>query len=308
MTAIGVVGSLNTELILGPLSGFPPWGNQRFVDEIEMRSAGSAACVALPLHALGLTATVIGSVGDDNSGGAIVRRLADHGLTAEGVKVVPGASTGVCVSFFDKDGERAYVSALGAVASTNLRSVQNALPADAHAVLLTGLFVLTGLGPAGACELFRRLPSEATRYLDTGWDPKGWSPVTLHEIRRLLEVTDVFLPNASEARAITGEDVIERAARKLREMGPRTIIVKCDRDGAAGCFGDDFIEDPGFPVDVRDSTAAGEAFNAGVLYADHEGFDPPRTLRFANAVAAAFLRNKGRYASLDEVIRLIDQS
>ena len=74
-----------------------------------------------------------------------------------------------------------------------------------------------------------------------------------------------------------------------------------------GAVGDEFVEDPGFPTDVRDTTAAGEAFNAGVLYAMREGLDPARTLRFANAVASLFLEKKGEYGTLSEVRKLTHQ-
>ena len=308
MRDICIIGSLNTEIILGPAEDLPAWGSQILVSECERRSAGSAACVALPLAALGVQSAILASVGDDDAGRAILERLRESGLATDSIRIVKTVPTGICISIFAKDGERLYVSSLGAIHSTTRETLDAARLRESDVVLLTGLFVLPGLGLSDAATWFEQLKRAGkTTCLDTGWDSTGWNQETIEGVRRLLKSTDVFLPNALEARTITGKHPIADAARTLREMGPRTVIVKCDRDGAVGWFDNDFLEDPGFPTRAHDTTAAGEAFNAGVLYALREGFDPTRTLSFANAVAATFLARKGGYGTLPEVCRLIEE-
>jgi len=308
MSNICIIGSLNTEIILGPAVALPEWGNQILVNECDTRAAGSAMCVAMPLAALGVKSDVVGSVGDDDAGRAIIKRLAKNGLAVEGVRIVKDRPTGICVSIFAQDGERLYVSSLGAITATTPRSVHGPCLARAGIVLVTGLFVLPGLTIDSLTTLFRELRErEKTRCLDTGWDPGGWTHETVDAMRNLLAMTDVFLPNDVEARAITGARSDRDAARALRAMGPGTVIVKRGPKGALGVFDDELVEDLGFPAGVRDTTAAGEAFNAGVLYAIHEGLDPARTLRLANAVASLFLEKKGEYGTPAEVRRLTQQ-
>lgn len=308
MKSICIVGSLNTELILGPADALPAWGNQILVKECDTRAAGSAMCVAMPLAALGVASDVVGTVGDDDAGRAIIRRLAEKGLDVGGVRIVKDRPTGTCVSIFAEDGERLYVSSLGAIAATTRRSIDGPCLRRADLVLVTGVFVLPGLTLDALTALFRELRAKGTiACLDTGWASAGWTHETIHRMRALLAATDVFLPNDVEARAITGTDSDSDAARALRAMGPGTVIVKRGPQGALGIFGDELFEDPGFPTDVRDTTAAGEAFSAGVLYAMREGLDPARTLRFANAVASVFLKNKGAYGTLEEVRALAQQ-
>ena len=308
MSKICIVGSLNTEVLLGPVDALPRWGTQVLVEECDRRAAGSAVCAALPLAALGVQSTIVGCVGDDAAGRAVIQRIKARGLPVDAIHIVADAPTGICVSVFRRDGERAYVSALGALEKTTCLTVEKGCPQDADTVLLTGLFVLPGMRLHELAALFGRLKDAGkTTCLDTGWDTGGWGDDTLEGIRRVLAHTHVFLPNADEARAITGESTVRRAVQKLRAAGPQTVIVKQDRKGASGLFGDEFVEDPGFPTEVRDTTAAGEAFNAGVLYAMQEGFDAQQTLRFANAVASIFLKNKGQYGSLAQVQQLMAQ-
>lgn len=308
MKNICIIGSLNTELILGPADALPAWGSQVLVTEYDTRSAGSAMCVAMPLAALGVKSDVIGSIGDDDPGRAVTRRLANSGLSVDGVRIVKNRPTGICVSIFAEDGERLYVSSLGAITATTQRSIDGPSLLRADLVLVTGLFVLPGLALQGLTSLFSELHAAGkTRCLDTGWDSDGWTHETIDGMRGLLAMTDVFLPNNVEARAITGAKSDADAAQALRAMGPETVIVKCGREGALGIFGDELVEHRGFPTDVRDTTAAGEAFNAGVLYAMREGLDPAHTLRLANAVASLFLKNKGAYGTLEEVLRLTQE-
>ena len=309
MSRICIIGSLNTEVLLGPAAGIPSWGSQLLVEEGVSRAAGSAVCAALPLKNLGVAGTVVGTVGDDPAGAAILQRMGDHGLSTKAIETVRGLPTGMCVSVFRDDAERLYISSLGAILGTTRSMIERVLPCDAGIVLLTGLFVLPGLGLTDAASLFRQFQEDGrTVCLDTGWDSGDWRKETLEALRLLLCVTDVFLPNTPEAFAITGKRSADEAARTLRAMGPRTVIVKRGREGALGVFDDRLVEHGGFPAEVRDTTAAGEAFNAGVLYAMQEGFDPESTLSFANAVASLFLTNRGEPATLTDVYRLCERA
>ncbi|MFH0965447.1 MAG: PfkB family carbohydrate kinase [Planctomycetota bacterium] len=299
MNEIVIIGTLNTEVILGPLRKLPSWGRQVLTRELDIRYAGSAVCVALPLRAMGLASLVVGTVGDDEPGRAIVRRLAEHRLPIAGVRVVKRLPTGACVSFFRPDGERKYVSSLGAIRALSPSTIRKALPSSARIVLVTGLFLLPGLPLDEVARLFRQWRRRGiTTCLDTGWDPEGWKRGTLSALGRILSVTDVFLPNLAEAGAITGERRGERAARALAALGPATVIIKLGRRGAVGLFDGRFLAHRGFPRDVRDTTAAGEAFNAAVLLALRKGLCPEETLRFANLVASTFLAHEGRTAHL----------
>ena len=301
---ISVIGTLNTEVILGPAASLPEWGKQICVPELERRYRGSAPSVALPLTRLGLDAVVVGTVGDDEAGRLIREGLRGNGLSTDGVEIVRQTATGICVSIFRPDGERLYVSSLGAIAALNEETLTERMwpiLSTSDLVLLTGLFLLPGLGPEGALGCFTKLREKGIRTaLDVGWDTAGWRPERVEAVRHLLAQTDVFLPNLLEAKAIASGNTPEEMATRLSQMGPREVVVKMGRDGAAATAGATFFRDTGFPRDVRDTTAAGEAFNAGYVYGYANGLSPRESLRLGNATASLFLAN-GTYPSLEEV-------
>ena len=82
-------------------------------------------------------------------------------------------------------------------------------------------------------------------------------------------------------------------------MGPRDVVIKMGRDGGAVFTEGRLVRDAGFPRDVRDTTAAGEAFNAGYLFGRCRGLSPSDSLRLANATASLFLVSR-KYPSLAE--------
>jgi len=79
-----------------------------------------------------------------------------------------------------------------------------------------------------------------------------------------IRTVDAVLLNDAEVRALTGEPNTVRAARKLRQLGPRFVVVKRGEYGAA-LFGEEgFFGMPGYPLEtVVDPTGAGDSFAGG---------------------------------------------
>jgi sulfofructose kinase len=108
---------------------------------------------------------------------------------------------------------------------------------------------------------------------------------------------------------LTGERDIERALRILRHRHAGMLVVTLGARGAAMLEGDRYLRQPAFPVDVIDTTGAGDVFRAGFIYALLRGDTPEGILRFACAAAGASCTRRGAIASvptLDEVQALID--
>jgi sugar/nucleoside kinase (ribokinase family) len=75
---------------------------------------------------------------------------------------------------------------------------------------------------------------------------------------------DLFLPNQVEAQAMSGADSPEEALEWLAARVP-TVAVKRGPDGALAASGRERARMPGFSVPVRDTSGAGDAFDAGFL-------------------------------------------
>jgi sugar/nucleoside kinase (ribokinase family) len=124
----------------------------------------------------------------------------------------------------------------------------------------------------------------------------GWDVVQLGSsgLAGKLASVDVFMPNAAEARECTGAHDAERAAAALATSG-RLVVVK---DSSAGSFAIDpatrsGLRVPGLAVEARDTTGAGDVFDAGFIYASLAGWPLDQAMRFANLCAAESVKHEG---------------
>jgi sugar/nucleoside kinase (ribokinase family) len=93
-----------------------------------------------------------------------------------------------------------------------------------------------------------------------------WINHKLKSLLRLMKKVDLFVANDGEARALTGEDNLIKAAQRLRRMGPRLVVVKKGEHGVL-FYSDEFMFSfPAYPVDkVVDPTGAGDTFAGGLM-------------------------------------------
>jgi len=108
----------------------------------------------------------------------------------------------------------------------------------------------------------------------------------------LLAVTDIFAPNLSEARQLTGAADPETAAGILARICP-LVVVKCGADGALARAGSQVWRAPAMPVSVADTTGAGDCFNAGFLCAQLCGEPIETCLRYGNICGGLSVTQRG---------------
>jgi len=123
------------------------------------------------------------------------------------------------------------------------------------------------------------------------------------EARDLVALADYLTPNETETERLSGVVVrgaesAAAAARALRSRGAGTVIVTLGAQGALACTADGLVRAPALPVAVVDTTAAGDAFNAGLAVALGEARALPDALRFASATAALACTRRGAQPSL----------
>jgi sugar/nucleoside kinase (ribokinase family) len=93
-----------------------------------------------------------------------------------------------------------------------------------------------------------------------------WISGKAGELRETLAKVQVLLVNDAEARELSGEWNLVKAARAIRAMGPRTIVVKKGEHGVLMFDGEDAFAAPAFPLEtVFDPTGAGDTFAGGFL-------------------------------------------
>ncbi|MGE5520256.1 MAG: PfkB family carbohydrate kinase [Candidatus Dadabacteria bacterium] len=93
-----------------------------------------------------------------------------------------------------------------------------------------------------------------------------WMEVALDDLKKVLSMVDVLLVNDAEARQLTGEFSIVKAAHKILKMGPKYLIIKKGEHGALLFHEDQVFFAPALPLeDVFDPTGAGDTFAGGFM-------------------------------------------
>lgn len=93
-----------------------------------------------------------------------------------------------------------------------------------------------------------------------------WMDVALEDLLKVLKRVDVLMVNDGEARQLSGEFSLVKAARKILAMGPRYLIIKKGEHGALLFHGNHVFFAPAMPLDdVYDPTGAGDTFAGGFI-------------------------------------------
>jgi sugar/nucleoside kinase (ribokinase family) len=121
-----------------------------------------------------------------------------------------------------------------------------------------------------------------------------WIDGKLDELKRTLSHVDMVVINEGEARELSGESNMVKAARAIRSLGPRYCVIKRGEYGALSFVDDDIFFAPAYPLeDVFDPTGAGDTFAGGMLgYLSRAESINPQTLRLATVhgcVMASFV-------------------
>lgn len=284
-----VVGDVATDVVV-VLSGEPAPGSDRPA-AIRTRGGGAGANVAAHLAHLGTAAVLVGCIGDDAAGAGLVAELAASGVDLR-LRTVPGAATGTIVSLVEPGGHRSMLADRGA--NLQLRPDDVPPPEPGQHLHLSG-YTLLDPGPRAAG--LAALDAAVHAGCSVSLDPASTGPLTRYGVDRWLADTTratLLLPNADEARLLTGcADVVD-AARALAARH-RIVAVSLGADGALWASGDVVVHRPAHPTDVVDTTGAGDAFAAGLLAAwlAAPEVDPAAALEAGLALAADVVRRPG---------------
>ena len=226
--------------------------------EVRVAGGGSGANVAAWAAALGTPVKLVCNVGDDERGRAAIAELRGVDVYAA---VDPERPTGTCVVLVEPGGERTMLPDPGANDAP-----LGEIPLGDH-LHVVGYALLRDGPRASALAAIERARAAG---MTVSVDPSSWALLR----PGALPAVDLLLPNEREAELLGERD---------------GMVVKL---GAAGArWGDVHVPAP--PVDVVDTTGAGDAFAAGLLSARMSGAAPREALEAACAVAARVVGQLG---------------
>jgi len=281
-----VIGSMNMDYTM-VVDHLPARGETVTAVRLRTSAGGKGLNQAVALARLGVEVVMVGAVGDDASGKALLGNLPKDHIPDFAIKKVDD-STGNAFITVDSQGHNTIVvypganykldmgwveSFKGEIASADFVVMQMEIPLDtvvSSIELAHSLGTTVVLNPAPALPL----PPE------------------------IYPMIDLIVPNETELTLLTGQNDVLEGARKLLEMGAKAVVVTL---GSSGCLYEDTSQEilvEGFKVKAVDSTAAGDAFIGGLLSALGRREDIRTAMTFANAVGAITVTRPGAQESI----------
>ena len=218
-----------------------------------------------------------------------ITALETRGVAFEGVEVVPDGK-----SFFwsgryhlDMNTRDTLVTELNVLAQFD--------PKIPESYQDCGYVMLGNLAPAVQISVMQQLKTKPKlTIMDT---MNFWMDIAMDELKTALGMVDLLMVNDSEARQLSGEHSIVKAAKKIQAMGPKYLIIKKGEHGALLFYEDRIFSAPALPLaDVFDPTGAGDTFAGGFIgylaKADDTSYESMKAAVIIGSAMASFCVEK----------------
>jgi ribokinase len=232
---------------------------------------------------------LIGSIGDDEFGRMEMAYLDREGVDLSGVAIHPEAATGAAIIMIDEEGENTILVVKGANDHLNKDAVVKIL--NSHRKTLDGILVNFEIPEAIVAAAVQAAVDFRIPVIVDAGPPRAYAPETWANCT-------ILSPNAMEAATLVGypiedEAAVEQASRELLAAGPQAVVLKLGSRGAMILSEEQEAIIPAFPVEVVDTTGAGDAFSGTLTAAIATGLSLEEAVWRANAAGALTVTRLG---------------
>lgn len=280
MPKIVVVGSISTDFVV-ETKNQPAQGETVFGEDFSTSFGGKGANQAVACAKLGTKTSMIGAVGDDTFGEALIDNLTEYSINTDAVKTADTTPSGsAIITLYNRDNSIIYVAGANdkvkpdditnqkeLIQSADIVIVQNETPLETVEALIDQCAqhsVPLILNPAPA------------RMLDQKW----------------IDKINYLTPNETEfAEMFPGESMEEVLVRY-----PHKLIITLGEQGAMYHDGEKVITVPSYlvePKNIVDTTGAGDTFNGALAVALANKLALTQAIRFANLAGSLSIQQKG---------------
>ena len=300
MPDVVAVGAAAVDMV-ARVDRFPEPDEIILVKSFERLPGGSTANVAVALARLGVSVGFLGKVGGDENGRLLLEDFERHGVDASRVIVAEGERSASTFIAVDSEGRR-VIYALGGKAL-----LESSEEVDLDYLLSSRIAYV---GEAFPEVMLGALQSAKEKGIGVVYAPGGvFCSFGLDFIRPLLELADVILLSRRELETLTGTEDVSAGIRSLNSIVAGDIVVTAGEEGSIVATRSGLSRVPALrPQKVVDTTGAGDAFAAGLVYGLLQGWSLSESAKFGSAVAAIKVASEGPRGGLptaEEALRFL---
>ncbi len=281
-------GALNVDKLYS-VDKIVSYDEESFITDETDTPGGSAANTIVGLSRLGCSTSIIGKIAEDEDGDLIEYNLAINGVYTNNLIYSERGSTGKCIGFVDKNGERCLYISPGVNDEIEIGEIN---PLNIMRCKIMHYTSFVGDSFKTQIELLEKLNKETLLSFDPGmlYVEKGFD-----ELKPILERTDILLINESELRLLCNDNDadLKELSINLLDWGIGTIVVKQGSKGAFAINNSEECFAEAYECEAVDTTGAGDSFNSGFLYSFLKGYDLEKSCKIGNWVASRAIQGFG---------------
>ena len=275
---------------LGIVPYLPDQDDQVWMSDSTQQGGGMVSTALVTLSRLGVSTAFAGKVGNDTASRVVKEEFDRFGVDSTHLIMEPGASTPVSMILVDEPTGQRTIMAGGSAVDLSPSEVPAELVDTARFLHLDNTNRQAALA---AARIARESGVPVVLDADTVSPPE--------DLEDLLRTTDYLIASRVFAEALTGLTDPAEAAKSLAGYGSSVTVVTLGEEGSYTLAGDRSFHTPTFPVEVVDTTGAGDVFHGAFIFGLLQEWRLEKTAEFASAVAALSCTRLGGRAGIPDL-------
>jgi len=306
MPDVVLLGDINID-INASMPAYPARGGEGVTTSVDYNTGGSVVTTSLALANMGGDVGVLGRIGVDALAAQALSDLEAIGVDRSQIQIDQVVSTGLIYIVVNPDGERTMFSSRGANVFTTPKPEWEKYFSHSRWYHFSGYALMSQPQQDAAVHALALARQNHCRVsLDPNPEP------AMRYSKRILELLskiDIFMPNEMEIMVTSGETNLDDAIKRILDAGVKAVVVKRGKKGCMVAYDKEVFQLPSFEINVKDSTGAGDSFDAGMLLGRMVGLSWEASGVLGNAlgaIATSTYGTGGAAISPDSVIEMLE--
>jgi len=295
MSLINCFGIIVIDALGGPINDFPKHGQQVIAKNLRFYPGGGAANTSIALGKMGFAPKIFSKIGDDAFRTLIETEFRKHNVDYANMKISQQENTPFTYVAVHPNGQRSFIHTPDTNLSFSLNDIDMEQLLDTSFLIYNDLFVLPKIDAGDGVEILHEAQQRGVvTLLDECY---GFGP-RQDLLEALLPYTDYFMPSYDDMHLIYPDFDDKQMIEYFHGLGTKNVIIKKGPEGCVVSDAGQIDSIPAFPVEIVDTTGAGDCWDAGFIAALTKGKDIFSAARYGNFTASLCIGGVGGSAGI----------